>query len=153
MVLKAGLVSLLLLGAAKSSNAQLPKQKQKTEMPSTYRVTQDSISFRGVVLGAEDRSPLPGVNVVLKGSTIGTVTDSEGRFEFPKALRKDDVLIFSFIGLTTKEYTVDGKKEAGLEVPMQLCMDMEVMGGVQVEGIYTEEKRGLWSRVKAFFGV
>ncbi|HEY0653056.1 MAG TPA: carboxypeptidase-like regulatory domain-containing protein [Chryseosolibacter sp.] len=152
MLLKAGFISLSLLAIARPSSAQLPKAKQKTEMPSSYRITQDSITFRGVVTSSDDGSPLPGVNVVLKGSVIGTVTDAEGRFEFPKSLRKDDVLIFSFIGLTTKEYKVDGKKDAGLEVPMQLCMDMDVMGGVQVEGIYVEERRGFWSRLKAFFG-
>jgi hypothetical protein len=152
MLIKAGFLSLLFLIIARPATAQVPTTKPKTEIPGSYRMSADSISFRGVVKSAEDHSALPGVNVVLKGAAVGTVTDADGRFEFPQPLNKGDVLVFSFIGLTSKEYQVNGKNDVGFEVPMQLCMDMDITGGVQVEGIYIEKKTGLWSRLKSFFG-
>jgi TonB family protein len=58
----------------------------------------------GQVVSAEDGSPLPGVNVTIKGATQGTVTDVEGRFQLPHV--QDGTLIFSFIGLQSVEYTM-----------------------------------------------
>jgi hypothetical protein len=151
-LLKAGFISLLLFAISKPASAQPPTRKQNTELLSSHRVTKDSISFRGIVKSAEDHSPLPGVNVLLKGTVFGTVTDADGRFQFPKALKKGDVLIFTFIGLMSKEYDVDEKNDGDFEVPMELCMSQDIMGELLVEGVYAEKRTGLWSRVKAFFG-
>ena len=149
MLLKAGFLSLLFLTLARPASAQVSREKTKTELSGSFKMRQDSIAFRGVVTSAEDHSPVPGVNVILKGSAVGTVTDSDGRFEFPQPLKKGDVLVFAFIGLTSKEYQVDGKTDVGFEVPMQMCMSYELMGEVQAEGLYTEKRVGFWSRVKA----
>ncbi|WP_051315229.1 SusC/RagA family TonB-linked outer membrane protein [Algoriphagus terrigena] len=62
-------------------------------------------TLEGQVTAVHDRSPLPGVNVVLKGTAQGTVTDPEGRFKLtiPEG---DAVLVFSFIGYQTLDYPV-----------------------------------------------
>jgi len=52
----------------------------------------------------ENKQPLPGVSVVLKGTTKGTVTDLNGRFLF--TVEKGQVLTFRFLGFTTQEVTV-----------------------------------------------
>ena len=52
----------------------------------------------------QDGLPLPGVNVLLKGTSTGTQTDFDGNYSIQAA--QGDVLVFSFIGLETKEYTV-----------------------------------------------
>lgn len=62
-------------------------------------------TISGVVTSAEDGSPLPGVNVVLKGTTIGTITDVEGKFKLDSATIAS-TLVYSFIGLRTKEVSV-----------------------------------------------
>jgi TPR repeat protein/serine/threonine protein kinase len=54
---------------------------------------------------SDDDSPLPGVNVVLKGTTTGTVTDSEGNFKITVP-PSGGTLIFSFIGLATVETAI-----------------------------------------------
>jgi len=59
-------------------------------------------NIKGVVYAQEDGSPLPGVNVLVKGTTNGTVTDADGQF----ALHSDDpyvTLQVSFIGFSTVE--------------------------------------------------
>src|SRR5690349_4750224 len=59
----------------------------------------------GTVTSTEDGSALPGVNVVLKGTTSGTATDSDGKYSL--AVPSDGgVLVFSFIGLESKELPI-----------------------------------------------
>ncbi|HKL35517.1 MAG TPA: carboxypeptidase-like regulatory domain-containing protein, partial [Salegentibacter sp.] len=52
----------------------------------------------------QDGLPLPGVNVLLKGTSTGTQTDFDGNYSIQAA--QGDVLVFSFIGMEKKEYTV-----------------------------------------------
>jgi TonB-linked SusC/RagA family outer membrane protein len=59
----------------------------------------------GTVTARDDGSPVPGVNVIVKGSTIGTVTDIEGRYQI-SVPDNSTVLVYSFIGLATEEVTV-----------------------------------------------
>ncbi|SET02840.1 SusC/RagA family TonB-linked outer membrane protein [Hymenobacter actinosclerus] len=59
----------------------------------------------GVVTAALDRSPLPGVTVLVKGTTVGATTDAEGRFSV--AAPAGSTLSFSFIGYTTQERAVE----------------------------------------------
>src|SRR3970282_2952003 len=53
----------------------------------------------------EDNSPLPGVNVVYKGTTSGTVTDVAGNYRL-NVPQEGGTLIFSFIGLITREVEI-----------------------------------------------
>jgi hypothetical protein len=62
-------------------------------------------SDTGKVTAEEDGSPLPGVNVVLKGSTTGTVTDADGIYKL-SVPTEGGTLVFSFIGLKTQEILV-----------------------------------------------
>ena len=59
----------------------------------------------GSVTGEEDDIPVPGVNVIVKGTSVGTVTDIDGKYQIGVP---DDggILVFSFIGLTTEEVVV-----------------------------------------------
>jgi len=52
----------------------------------------------------DETGPLPGVNVVIKGTTTGTETDFDGKYTLSAST--GDVLVFSFIGMTPKEVTV-----------------------------------------------
>jgi Ca-activated chloride channel homolog len=62
----------------------------------------------GTVTSASDGSRLPGVNVVLKGTTTGTVTDGNGFYKIKVPL-KGATLVFSFIGMVSKEVAVGEK--------------------------------------------
>ncbi|MFV8224953.1 SusC/RagA family TonB-linked outer membrane protein [Christiangramia aquimixticola] len=53
----------------------------------------------------EDGLPLPGVNVLIKGTGSGTQTDFDGNYSIEA--NQGDVLVFSFVGLKSKEHTVD----------------------------------------------
>jgi hypothetical protein len=70
------------------------------------QVVRDRI-VSGVFRDKESSSPLPGVNVVIKGTSIGVITDVEGRYSIRVAI--GDVLVFSFVGFTPKEVVVTDK--------------------------------------------
>ena len=53
-------------------------------------------------------NPLPGVTVVVKGTTVGTTTDGTGDYSFGN-IPSNETLIFSFIGMETQEISVEGR--------------------------------------------
>ncbi|SNC61144.1 TonB-linked outer membrane protein, SusC/RagA family [Hymenobacter gelipurpurascens] len=71
--------------------------------PSAVQAQATAQSVSGRVVGT-DGAGLPGVNVVVKGSTTGTVTNDEGQFTV--AAPAGSTLVFSFIGFTPKEVAV-----------------------------------------------
>ncbi|MBV5348110.1 TonB-dependent receptor plug domain-containing protein, partial [bacterium] len=71
--------------------------------------------INGVVVD-ETNSPLPGVNVVVKGTTNGVITDFDGKFSITPANVQKDVLLFSFIGMETKEISINGQKEINVQL-------------------------------------
>jgi iron complex outermembrane receptor protein len=62
------------------------------------------MTMKGTVTDAADGSSIPGVTVVIKGTTTGTVTDIDGNYSLK--VKKGDILAFSFVGYTTQEVTV-----------------------------------------------
>ena len=72
----------------------------------------------GTVTDAADGSTLPGVSVVVKGTTTGTVTDMNGRYELTAPA--DGVLVFSFVGYATTEVNVAGRDV--INVPLETAM-------------------------------
>ena len=52
--------------------------------------------------------PMPGVSVAAKGTTTGTITDSNGNYTFPN-LQDNAILVYSFVGMKTQEKAVAGK--------------------------------------------
>ena len=96
--------------------------------------------------------PLGGVNVVLKGSTIGAVTDFDGRFEFPQALDIDDTLVFSYIGYETKEYTVTASESNPIDITIAFeASDITLMGDVVVGDEVYESKSNIFKKIIGIF--
>ena len=52
----------------------------------------------------DETGPLPGVNVIIKGTNQGTQTDFDGKYSL--AASQGDILVFSYVGMTTQEITV-----------------------------------------------
>ena len=62
----------------------------------------------GTVTSADDGSNIPGVSVSVKGTTIGTITDFDGKFVL-KVPQDAQVLVFSFVGMETSEVPIGNK--------------------------------------------
>ena len=61
--------------------------------------------IKGAVTSTEDGGPIPGASVVVKGSTLGTVTDMDGKFTL-KVPQSAQYLRVSFVGMVTTEVTI-----------------------------------------------
>lgn len=59
----------------------------------------------GQVRSAEGNSPIPGANVIIKGTSLGTVTDANGNYQLEVPVTKNQ-LVYSFIGFTSKEEAI-----------------------------------------------
>ncbi|MDE5638358.1 MAG: carboxypeptidase-like regulatory domain-containing protein, partial [Odoribacter sp.] len=69
----------------------------------------------GTVIDKQDKSPLPGVSVVVKGNpATGVATDANGKFALK--VNDGDVLVFSFIGMKPQEIAVNGKTSIQVEM-------------------------------------
>lgn len=83
----------------------------------------------GTVTASEDGSPLPGVNVVLMGTSTGTVTDGQGKYEI-KIPPTGAKLVFSFIGYVTQEISVGTKNV----IDVSMSADTKALHEVVVTG-------------------
>ncbi|MDD4778927.1 MAG: carboxypeptidase-like regulatory domain-containing protein, partial [Fermentimonas sp.] len=70
-------------------------------------IDQGTINVTGPVTSATDGSSLPGLSIVIKGTSQGTVTDSEGKYTIN--VPEEGTLVFSFIGFQTEELAVRGR--------------------------------------------
>jgi TonB-linked SusC/RagA family outer membrane protein len=102
----------------------------------------------GKVTATEDGTPLPGVNVVVKGTTAGTVTDSEGNYRLTVP-GGGTTLIFSFIGLISQEIEIG--ERSNIDLTMQ--QDITQLGEVVVTAVGIErEKKALGYSVESVSG-
>ncbi len=104
-----------------------------------YLFGQTSIS--GVVIEQSTSLPLPGVNVIIKGSTTGTVTDFEGNYHIEA--KQGDILVFSFVGFLTQEVAYSGQET----VNVQLLEDADQLDEVIVIGYGSVKKEDLTGSV------
>lgn len=81
----------------------------------------------GKVTSSEDKLPLPGVNVLIKNTSDGTITDADGTYELAAA--KGTTLVFSFVGFEAKEVVVGSEAVINmvLEPASQLLKDVVVI--------------------------
>lgn len=93
----------------------------------------------GKVTSTEDGSALPGVNVVLKGTTNGTVTDTDGNFRLTIPATGGS-LVFSFIGLQTQEVPIGDRSTIDVSLGLDVQQLTEVV--VTAQGVQ-QEKRAL----------
>lgn len=77
------------------------------------------------------KQPLPGVTVMIKGTNLGTVTDAEGHYVLTIPQRDELVLVFSFVGMNSREVTYKGEKELNVELEEKVAeMDEVVVTGI-----------------------
>lgn len=83
----------------------------------------------GVVTSQDDGAPMPGVNVTVKGETIGAVTDERGLYEL-RAPSPSDTLVFSFVGFENRQVAIQGRST----VDVSLVANVEELSEVVVTG-------------------
>jgi TonB-dependent starch-binding outer membrane protein SusC len=88
----------------------------------------------GKVSDLTDGSPLPGVNILIKGSTVGAITDTNGKYSID--VDANGTLVFSFIGYLTEEVPVNNRTI----IDLTLSPDIKTLTEVVVVGYGTQRK-------------
>jgi iron complex outermembrane receptor protein len=92
----------------------------------------------GRVTSALDNTPLPGVSVLLKGTSAGTTTDAEGKYSLSISGSENPVLSFSFIGFATQEIQAGDRTTLDVSMNEDIAQLNEVV--VTAFGIEREQK-------------
>ncbi len=88
----------------------LKPEEKKLEVIQDEEPEKKEVTLTGKVTLAEDGSTAPGVNVFLKGSMRGTITDMDGTFSF-SVKDTDQILVFSLVGMKTVEQLIGEQRE------------------------------------------
>ena len=105
----------------------------------TLSIQAQNVKMTGSVVDVDDL-PLIGVNVVIKGTTVGTTTDLDGNFVLEG--KNGDILVFSYIGMVSQEIEFKGQ-------PLRVVLkdDSEALDEVVVIGYQTVKKSDLTGAV------
>ncbi len=72
----------------------------------------------GTVTSSEDGQPIPGVSIVVQGTTLGTVTDLDGNYSL-QVPQDAETLVFSFVGMAPQEVAIDNRSTINVEMEPQ----------------------------------
>jgi TonB-linked SusC/RagA family outer membrane protein len=105
------------------------------------------IRITGTVTDAASGQPMPGVNVTVKGTTIGAITDGSGKYSI-SVNNKDDVLFFSFIGYVSQDVPLAGK----IILDVALAQNVTDLEEVVVVGYGTQKRANVVGSVTSITG-
>ncbi|NJK94936.1 MAG: SusC/RagA family TonB-linked outer membrane protein [Bacteroidales bacterium] len=95
----------------------------------------------GQVMASEDNTPLPGVNITVQGTTLGVISDNEGRFSID--VPESATLVFSFVGYLTEAVTITGQTVLNIS----MIPDVKSLNEVVVIGYGSVKKPDLTGAV------
>jgi TonB family protein len=126
--------------AQRSLNLKRKDVAAKEEAPAALHYQNaDALSSKpnivsGRVTSSEDGTPLPGVNVVIKGTANGTSTDADGYYQLDAS--NGNALVYSYIGLESKEIALADQKNIDINLALDVAQLSEVVvtaGGLSVQ--------------------
>jgi len=106
-----------------------------------------SSTISGTVTDKDDGSPLPGVNILVKGTTNGTISDVEGKYKLT-INENDPILVFSSIGFISQEVQVNGQSS----IDISLSEDVASLDEVVVVGYGTQKKSNITGAIASVSG-
>jgi hypothetical protein len=104
--------------------------------------TLQGIMVTGTVMSSVKEETLPGVTIVVKGTTIGTVTDAAGKYSLVVP-NSTDILVFSSVGFKSEEIPVDGRSV----IDLSMAEDLQNLDEVVVVGYGIQKKVSVTSAV------
>lgn len=85
-------------------------------------------TLRGTVTERDTGMPIPGANVLIKGTNQGTVTDFDGNYAL-EGVKMNDVIVFSYVGFATQEETYTGQENINIELAPGALLEEVVLIG------------------------
>ncbi len=119
---------------------------REKELPAEKEIFQDTV--RGMVTDAQTGEALPGVNILVQGTTdMGTTTNIDGEFEL-QVPNLQETLVFSYIGYESLVVGIDGRTELNI----QLISDVQLLDDIVVVGYGTQRRVNLTGSVDQVAG-
>ena len=106
-----------------------------------HTYAQESYTISGTVTASDSSTPIPGISVLVVGTSTGAVTDFDGRYALD--VKNGDKLQFSYVGFTTKTVEITGQQELNVS----LEQDTEALEEIVVVGYGTRKKSHLTGAV------
>ncbi|WP_338875641.1 TonB-dependent receptor [Spirosoma sp. SC4-14] len=135
------------LPATAATVVEKPEFTQTNQLQAkTINLVAADQTISGQVIDAATNSPLPGVSVVVKGTSRGTTTDGEGNYKVSVPDQNAGptlTLVFSFIGYTTQEIVVGNRSS----INVSLSNDDKTLNEIVVVGYGTQNRRELTGSV------
>jgi hypothetical protein len=127
MISVASVIAFLGLGnqTLKAQESIKTEQTDKKQLnDSTDIEINGELPYHGIVYD-ENKTPIPGANVMIKGTKIITHTDFDGKFSI--SAKKRDILVFSFIGYNTTEFKLKNNPEIAIKIKATSMMMGEII--------------------------
>ena len=106
-------------------------------LPTNLYSTPIAIDVSGKITDSESGESLPGVSVVVKGTTQGTITDTDGNYRIN--VDEEAILVFSFVGYKSQEVAVSNRST----INVQMESDITALSEVVVIGYGTQQRRDI----------
>lgn len=110
--------------------------------PENENLIEQGITITGKVVSGTDEQPLPGVNVIEKGTNNGAVTDIDGNYRITVG-SEDATLVFSYVGYLTEEIALNGRTQ----IDVSLAEDIQSLDEVVVIGYGSRQKKDVTTAV------
>jgi len=101
----------------------------------------------GKVVSADDGEPLPGVNIIIEGTNVGTTTDLNGQYRLT-VNSSDDVLLFSYIGFQSTRETVGARTT----IDVQLEVSLDQLDEIVITGYGSQVRREVTGSISTVKG-
>jgi len=103
-------------------------------LASTILMAQER-TVTGTIKSASDQSPLPGVSIIIKGTTLGTISDIDGNYTI-NVPSSESIIVYTFVGMSTTEELVGGRSI----IDIALNEDVTKLSEIVITG-YGQQKR------------
>ncbi len=123
-----------------NNNIYISKSKSDSDKP--LEIIIDGIKVTGRVVSSDDDSDLPGVNVIVKGTANGTITDIDGNYSI-EVPDREAILVFSSVGYIQEEVLVGDNSV----IDMRMTEDITALDEIVVVGYGTQQKREVVSAI------
>lgn len=123
--------------------AAVMKRSADSKQKQYKAITEEIRTITGNVRSVEDDEAIPGVNIVVKGTSVGTVSDIEGNYSIDVPNDEELTLVFAYIGFITEEIEV-GNQEA---IDINIEPDLTSLSEIVVTGYATQSRKNITGAV------
>lgn len=119
-------------------------KRRATPMQKQYdAIAENDRTITGNVSSLEDDEAIPGVNIIVKGTSVGTVSDIEGNYSIDVSNDEEVTLVYSSVGYVSEEVLVGDQKD----IDVNIEPDVTALSEIVVTGYATQKRKDVTGAV------